>query len=226
MSVIFITGIDTDSGKTIATGLIGRYLYKNNKSVITQKIVQTGCKQISDDILMHRNIMGMDLNADDREGLTCPYIFKYPASPHLSAGLENKKIDINVILDATKKLNDKYRIVLLEGVGGIFVPLNNNTTLLDYIEMQNYPIIIVTSAKLGSINHTLLTMDAIRNRSLNISGIIYNHFPEQDNEIVRDTRDVIEKYLSQHWFNASMIDIPFVDLNRIPDIDFSGLFVK
>jgi dethiobiotin synthetase len=223
MPVIFITGIDTDSGKTIATGLMARYLIKSGISVITQKIVQTGCDKISDDIAMHRKIMGIDLTEDDRNGLTCPYIFKYPASPHLSAGFENKKIDINIISEATKQLSAKYDIVLLEGVGGLLVPLNNETTLLDYIEMNNYSIIIISSAKLGSINHTLLTMEAIKNRDLKIRGLFYNHFPKQDREILNDTRDVIEKYLSQHWFNASIIDIPCYDINATPpDIDCSG----
>jgi dethiobiotin synthetase len=226
MPVIFITGIDTDSGKTFATGLFGRYLLKNKRSVITQKIVQTGCENISEDIEMHRKIMDMEINEDDRNGLTCPYIFKYPASPHLSAKLENISIDTNVIVEATKKLKAKYEYVLLEGVGGIFVPLNNKTTLLDYIETQNYPIIIVTSAKLGSINHTLLTMEAIKNRELNLIGIIYNHYPEQDIEIVRDTRDIFEKQLSLYWFNASIIDIQYIDQKSIPDIDFSGLLIE
>ncbi len=223
MSVIFITGNDTGSGKTMATGLIGRYLYKRNKSVITQKIIQTGCEKISEDIIMHRRIMNMELNEDDKSGLTCPYVLKYPASPHLAAKLENKAIETDFIADTIKRLNEKYESVLLEGVGGIFVPLNDDITLLDFIEMQNYPIIIVTSSKLGSINHTLLTMDAIKNRNLYICGLIYNHFPEQEYEIVKDTRDVFEKYLSQNWFNASIIDIPIFNLDSIPDIDFGRL---
>ena len=102
MSVIFITGIDTGAGKSIATGLIARYLYKNNKSVITQKIVQTGCEKISEDIALHRKIMGIDLNEDDKKGLTCPYTFKYPASPHLAAQMEQKEIDLDVVVTCYK----------------------------------------------------------------------------------------------------------------------------
>jgi len=224
MPVTFITGIDTESGKTMATGLMARSLYKNNKSIITQKLAQTGCENISEDIITHRKIMGINLTEEDNKGLTCPYLFKYPASPHLSAKLENKKIDTDIITNATESLLKKYDIILLEGAGGLYVPLNDELTILDYIEVHNYPIIIVSSSKLGSINHTLLSLDAIKNRDLDVRGIIYNHFPKQDNVLVQDTREVFEKYLSQYWFNAFIIDIPIFNLNSIPDIDFSRLF--
>jgi dethiobiotin synthetase len=224
MPVVFITGIDTSAGKTIATGLIARYLNKNNIPVITQKIVQTGCVNTPEDILMHRTIMGIELNEDDKKGLTCPYTFKFPASPHLSARLEQKEIDVDVVTHATNELIKKYETVLLEGNGGIYVPLTADMTILDYIEEHNYPVIIVSSARLGSINHTLLTLDAIRNRDLNICGIIYNLFPKQEKEIIQDTKEVFEKYISQHWFHAGIIDIPIIDFNTIPDIDFSALF--
>jgi dethiobiotin synthetase len=224
MSVIFITGIDTGAGKSIATGLIARYLYKNNKSVITQKIIQTGCGKTSEDIALHRKIMGIDLNEDDEKGLTCPYTFKYPASPHLAAQMEQKEIDTDFIVYATNELNKKYETILLEGVGGIYVPLTADISVLDFIEIHNYPVIVVTSAKLGSINHTLLTLDALKNRDLNLLGIIYNMFPKQEKEIVQDTREVFEKFISQFWFHSAIIDIPIFDFNNIPDIDFSRLF--
>ncbi|MFH0976412.1 MAG: dethiobiotin synthase [Spirochaetota bacterium] len=224
MAVIFITGIDTNSGKTIATGLLARYLHKNNKTVITQKLVQTGCEKMSEDILLHRKLMGMELFEDDKNNLTCPYIFKYPASPHLSARLEQKTIDIDIIDEATYKLSRKFETVLLEGAGGIYVPLTDNFTVLDYIETRNYPIILVSSAKLGSINHTLLTLDAIKNRDLDVIGIIFNEFPKQEKEIIRDTRDVFERYISQYWFNAAIIDIPILEGDSIPDINFGKFF--
>ncbi len=224
MSVIFITGIDTDTGKTISTGLIARYLHMNKLPVITQKIVQTGSGNISQDIAMHRKIMGIGLNEDDIKGLTCPYTFKYASSPHLAAKLEKKEIDIDVVDQATNELSKKYKTVLLEGAGGIYVPLTDDLTIIDYLESRNYPVIVVTTSKLGSINHTLLTLDALRTRDLNVIGVIYNLFPEQEKEIVQDTRDIFEKYISQHWFHASLIEIPVIDLNNFPDIDFSILF--
>ena len=223
MSVIFITGIDTGTGKTAATGLLARYLFKKNKSVITQKLVQTGCENQSEDIASHRKIMGIDLIEEDKNRLTCPYIFKYPASPQLSAQLEHKEIDTEAIARATDELSGKYETVLIEGVGGIYVPLTEDISVIDYIELHNYPVILVTSAKLGSVNHTLLTLEAMQNRDLNVIGILYNMFPAQEKEIVQNTREMIEKYISQYWFHSNIVDIPVIDFNNIPDIDFSAL---
>ncbi|MBN2040644.1 MAG: ATP-dependent dethiobiotin synthetase BioD [Spirochaetes bacterium] len=224
MGVIFITGIDTNSGKTTATGLMARYLKKQNKSVITQKIVQTGCENVSDDILTHRKIMETELTDEDKNGTTCPFVFKYPSSPKLAAKLEIKSIDIEKIQKSTDELAQDYDNVLIEGIGGVYVPLKDDLMVLDYMEMNNYPVVLVTSAKLGSINHTILTLDAIAKRDLALYGVIYNKYPEQDKVIIDDTKDEIVKYLSSQWFNASIVDIPVFDMNSIPDIDFSGIF--
>ena len=83
-SVLAVSGIDTGIGKTYATGLIAKALLRQGKAVITQKIVQTGCEGVAEDILKHRHLMGIGLQDVDREGLTSPYVFRYPASPHLS----------------------------------------------------------------------------------------------------------------------------------------------
>lgn len=224
MGVIFITGIDTETGKTMVTGLLARYLLKQNKSVITQKIVQTGCENISEDIITHRKIMGIDLIEEDKNGITCQYVFKYPASPKLAAKLELKSINTDIIHKNTEILSEKYDTVLLEGAGGVYVPLKNDLLVLDYIEMYNYPLIVVTTGKLGSINHTLLTLDAIARRDLKVNGVIFNNFIGQDRTIIDDTKDVIERFMSHQWFNASIIDVPPFNLDSIPDVDFSAIF--
>ncbi|PRI66971.1 ATP-dependent dethiobiotin synthetase BioD, partial [Haemophilus influenzae] len=89
--VIFISGIDTDVGKTIATGIYAKKLMEQGCSVITQKMIQTGCKNIADDLLVHRKIQGIDLTEEDLQGETCPYVFEYPCSPHLAAKRESRK---------------------------------------------------------------------------------------------------------------------------------------
>lgn len=224
MGVIFITGIDTESGKTITTGLLARYLLKQGKSVITQKLVQTGNEGISEDIKVHRKIMGIDLTEDDKSGITCPFVFKNSVAPTLAASMEKRTIEPDAVTEATKKLAEKYDYVLLEGAGGILVPLNNEIMVLDYVEMQKYPVIIVSTTKIGSINHTLLTFDAIWRRELEVLGLAYNHFPEQKKEIIDDTRNILERTISQQWFDAVIIDIPPVFFDAIPDIDFSAIF--
>ena len=106
--VLFISGIDTSVGKTAATGAIAKALAEAGKKVITQKMIQTGCEQISEDIEEHRRIMGIPFTEEDREGLTCPYVFTYPCSPHMAAAKDGRTIDLRVITEATEQLCERY----------------------------------------------------------------------------------------------------------------------
>ena len=123
---IFITGIDTGVGKTIASGLLAKQIMKQGKSVITFKLVQTGCAGISEDIIKHREIMEMPLTAEDISSLTCPYVFTHPCSPHLAADIEEKNIDESLLVKTIAELEKKYDFIIIEGAGGLFVPLNKN----------------------------------------------------------------------------------------------------
>ncbi|NOR45309.1 MAG: ATP-dependent dethiobiotin synthetase BioD [Candidatus Delongbacteria bacterium] len=225
MSILFITGIDTGIGKTYITGLIARSFLKSNRSVITQKLAQTGCDGISEDIITHRKIMGIDLVEEDRDFTTCNYVFKFPASPHLSAELENRSIDVNKIIESTEKLAVKYDNVLIEGVGGLFVPLTPDYLSIDFIKDQKYPVILVTSSRLGSINHTLMSIEALNLRNIQIKSIVYIRLKNEDTIIGNDTLKVIKNYLSTNRLDHTQIlEVPEFDLNSIPDIDFNGIF--
>jgi len=226
MSTIAIVGIDTNVGKTIVTGLIGNYLRCAGHRVITQKIAQTGCVGVSEDIALHRRLMGIKLTEEDRQGLTCPYIFTLPASPHLAAQQEQKTILSECIAAATRQLEARYEYVLLEGVGGLYVPLNEDISLLDYLAERQYPLIVVSSAKLGSINHTLLTLEVARHRALSVLGIVYNLHPAEHPLIVEDSQRVFRKYLRRFGFPETLITVPAIDANQlIPAVDFSALFI-
>jgi dethiobiotin synthetase len=241
MSVFAISGIDTDIGKSVAVGLMARYLLRQGKRVITQKMIQTGVSgTVSEDILLHRRLMGTGLLPADESGGTCPYLFTMPASPHLAAEQEHRVIDVSQITAATRRLLTQYDIVLLEGVGGLLVPLNysyadmdSGTLLADYLAEQRYPLVVVTSGKLGSLNHTLLTLEAARHCGIPFAGLVYNHYPvprnETENRIARDTlvffRSTLRQYAGTDYDgNSAVVEIPFLDQNRIPDIDFSPLF--
>lgn len=197
--VFFISGIDTDIGKTIATAWYAKQLSAQGHKVITQKFVQTGCKDLSDDIQKHRTLQGIPLTQEDVQGFTCPYVFRFPASPHLAALLENTQIEENIIEQATQQLLERYDIVLLEGAGGLYVPYHDNRTIIDYIEEKHYPLILVTSGRLGSINHTLLSLHACAQRHITVHSVIYNLYPEGDPTISQDTQQFLKRYISQHF---------------------------
>ncbi len=223
--IIFVTGINTDTGKTYATGLLARYLQKRGYSVITQKIIQTGCSGISEDILVHRKIMGKSLTEEDKQGLTCPYVFKLPASPHLAAQQEKVNINCDNILQATSTLADKYDYVIIEGIGGLYVPLTNDVMVIDYIKQQDYKTVLVTSPVLGSINQTLMSLELLRQHNIRLSGIIYNLHQQENELITKDSRQIFKKYLIKNNYPPTVIDMPAINMKTPPDIDFPEIFL-
>lgn len=224
--VFCISGIDTDIGKTIVTGLLAKYLVRQGLRTITQKIVQTGCTGISEDILRHRQIMGSGIVDEDRQGLTCPYVFGTPCSPHLAARLAGQVIDCGLIGAATDRLRDRYDVVLLEGAGGLHVPLTEDVTLLDYIGEKGYPVILVTSPRLGSINHTVAALELLHHRGIDLRGLVYNRFPDQDPRITADSAAVFPRFLARFAFPCCLVDLgPFPGATTACDTtDFSCLF--
>ncbi|MEG1403118.1 dethiobiotin synthase [Bacteroides sp.] len=214
-NVFFISGIDTDAGKSYATGFLARELNANGKRTITQKLIQTGNVGHSEDIDLHRKIMGIDFTEEDRAGLTMPEIFSYPASPHLASRLDNRPIDFDKIAEATRELSQRYEVVLLEGAGGLMVPLTEELLTIDYVAQQGYPLIFVTSGKLGSINHTLLSFEAIRSRGIELHTVMYNLYPTvEDKTIQEDTQAFIRKYMAQHFPQAEFVVVPEITITQ------------
>ena len=201
--VYFVSGIDTDIGKTVATGMLAKQLLQQGKSVITQKPVQTGCQNIADDIAVHRKIMGIPMQEADKQRLTMPEIFSYPASPHLAARLDGRTLDLNKIRTATQQLAAQYEIVLVEGAGGLMVPLTENLLTIDYIQQQAYPVILVTSGRLGSINHTLLSFSALKQYGIQLHSLIFNHIHDSKDETVAgDTLEYLKGRLKDEFPEA------------------------
>jgi len=218
----FITAIDTDAGKSIVTGLLAKYLKDKGADCITMKMAQTGCPEYSEDIETHRKIMGMEMLREDLNNETCPYVFKFPASPHLAAEMECERIDEDRIVQAVEAIEMQYDTVLLEGVGGLMVPINDQLLVADFIEQNNYPVILVTSGKLGSINHTLLTLEVMKSRDINLYGVVYNHFPVTSPEITSDSAKVIKNYLKKDFPKALWAEVPCIkDMNNIPALELS-----
>lgn len=205
--VTCISGIDTNIGKTIATGLMAKALLSQGYSVITQKIAQTGCTGIAEDIQKHRELMGVGLYSEDRNGLTCPYVFSKPCSPHLAAELEQTQIDPEKISLATQTLSANFDHVLLEGAGGLMVPLTRDMTFLDYLQKQLYPLVLVSSPRLGSINHTLSLLELAKGRGIEVKGIVYNCYSPCDAVICADSRNVFVSSLERYGFPPVVVDM-------------------
>ena len=207
--IYFVSGIDTCIGKTYTTGYLAKLWFEQGQNVITQKLIQTGNDDVSEDIEKHREIMGRGWFTEDESKLTMPEIFSYPASPHLATQIDGRDIDFEKIENATQQLADKFDVVLLEGAGGLMVPLTTELLTIDYLVEKKYPIILVSSGRLGSINHTLLSLEAIQQRGLNLFAVAYNLKDEsQDPKISQDTAGYLKRYLELHFPQAQWFDIP------------------
>ena len=154
----FITGIGTDVGKTIASAIITEALEADY-----WKPIQAGDLDNSDSHKVKKYISNAKTTFHDNS-----YALNTPASPHLAANIDNVVINVENIKVPKTKNN-----LVIEGAGGLFVPLNEKDTIVDLIQ-PDYKVIVVSRHYLGSINHTLLTIEALKNRNISIAGIIFN----------------------------------------------------
>jgi len=188
MQHFWVVGTDTDVGKTIVTTLLMCQLQRLGLESIPFKPVQTG--EIYDnlhsyyaDTAMYEKYSLQVLNKEHMNG----YSFKEAASPHFAAQLEGQQIDVENLLQRIQFLQESYDVVIAEGAGGLFVPLDvqQSITLLDVIVSSKLPVVLVTRTTLGTINHTLLTMEALQSRQIDVLGIVFNgdtgSMMEQDN---------------------------------------------
>jgi len=175
MKASFITGTDTGIGKTIVCGLLGRYLIDRGHNATTQKWMQSGSQGFPEDIATHLKFMGK--RKKKAEGLLshlCPYSFKMASSPHLASEQERVTIRTDKIKKSFHLLADRFDFVIVEGTGGALVPFNRKRLVIDIAKELSLPVIIVADNRLGAINHTLLTIEAIKQRGMPIIGIIFN----------------------------------------------------
>ena len=183
----FISGIDTDAGKSYVTGYLAARMMKDGKKVITQKFIQTGNTGFSEDIDLHRKLMGTGMLPEDLDHTTAPVIFSYPASA---------------------RLKELYDIVLIEGAGGLMVPVTDDFFTIDYVSSRRLPLMLVTNGVLGSINHTVLSLEAVKARGIELVALLYNEHFDTDKVIAEDTKGFLRRYLSCHFPAARFATIP------------------
>ena len=224
--IYFVTGIDTGTGKSVATGLMARYLRSRGENAATLKMVQTGNVGKSEDVEVHRRLMGVGELTEDRRGWSAPQIFKFPASPHLAAALEGRRVDTGAILEGVRKMQERFDTVLVEGAGGLAVPLTEELLTGDFVREQGWPVILVASDKLGSLNHTLLSLEFLRNRQMSLAGVVYNRFCGESPLIGDDTRRMISIYLERYGFPPKLAETGKIDMEDASSAgaDFGAIF--
>jgi len=180
MKGIFITGTDTGAGKTVAAAaLLCRY--RALAPLRYWKPIQTGIENDDDDTETVRRLAG----CMEREVFVHGVRLPKPVSPHLAARWAGERIDLRT-LEAIR--TDDGSAWIVEGAGGLLVPLNDSETMADWIGLLGLPVVVVARSGLGTINHTLLTLEALRSRALRVAGVLMTGEPNADN------RAAIEHY--------------------------------
>lgn len=187
----FVLGTDTDVGKTYISSL----LYKGLKKIGCGyfKAIQSGCyfengKLIAPDVLEVCKKSDEDYNEE-----YILYRLKEAVSPHLASEMENIEIDIQKIKERYELLKNRNNYLIVEGAGGLLVPLiRDKFYIYDLIKLFNTPVILVCSTRVGAINHTLLTLEALRNRGIEVKGIVFNRV-NLSNNYEKDNIEIIKK---------------------------------
>jgi dethiobiotin synthetase len=204
---LFITGTDTGVGKTLVSMGLITLLRERGMQVGVMKPVESGCRRgngglIPEDAILLRSAAESQNNLE----IINPYALEAPLAPALAADLEGIEIRLEVIQRAFEVLTSSHDIVIVEGAGGFLVPLFDNYFMADLAKEWNLPLVVVTEAKLGIINHTLLTLAHAREREIPVLGIIMNRISDQ-----QGLAESLNANALKRWAKAPFLgSIPFM----------------
>lgn len=184
----FITGTDTGVGKTIVAGGLATLYKDSGLDIGVMKPIATGCRRInnnliSDDAVFLKHMAGV---ADEYEIIN-PVSLEQSLAPIVAARLSNIKIDLEKIHTAYETLSKRHNFIIVEGIGGLLVPIDEYYFVVDLASEMELPLIIVCRSTLGTINHTLLTVSYAREHGLDVKGIIINNSTDISDDIVVKT---------------------------------------
>ncbi len=189
MRGVFVTGTGTEVGKTIVAAVIARTLSAEGRSAAVFKPAVTGLDEGGEpDHALLRRAAGSE---QSDEGIA-PYRYGPPASPHFAAKLAGEEIDPERLIDVARTAADGADALVCEGVGGLLVPLAPGCLVRDLAAELGLPLVIVASPGLGTINHTLLTIEAARTASLEIAALVLTPWPAQPSRIEQSNRETLE----------------------------------
>jgi dethiobiotin synthetase len=170
MNGLFITATDTGAGKTTVAAAIVRELRRRGHPVRVCKPVATGAVGLSDDT----RILAEAAGRSEEPAVITPWLFAEPAAPPVAARLQGVTLSLDAITQAVRQRADDQHALVVEGVGGLLCPLTDQETVADLAVELRLPLIIVARRGLGTLNHTLLTVEAAQRRNLTIAGVVVN----------------------------------------------------
>ena len=177
---IFITGTDTGVGKTIVAAAIARLLKERGMKVGVMKPVTSGCSESAGKLVSEdAELLAWSAGRDPVDSDTAPYLLRAPIAPAVAASMEGVRIDFRRIREAYDRLAGCHDFMIVEGAGGLMVPLAGGLLVADLVAALNLPILVVARPGLGTVNHTVLTCFAAKNLGVTVQGVIINNYPEK-----------------------------------------------
>ncbi len=202
----FVTGTDTEVGKTLVSGALILKLREQGKKVIGFKPVVAGTYLGQNGKLINEDIETLQIasNVPHAQSI-CPYVLDIPAAPHIVAKTNDIDLNLDTLQQSFRHIQTEHDCVIVEGAGGFIVPLNDHENLADFAQNIDIPIIVVVGMKLGCLNHTLLTIEAIKSRKIKIAGWVANTLAQEMNLLNENIQSL-----------EARIDAPF--LGAIPPL--------
>lgn len=211
---IFITGTDTGVGKTVVAAGLALVLRERGLKVGVMKPVATGCVGEGKRLISEDAVYLFEAAENEFPALTSPFRFRNPLAPSVASVIEKKEIQIERIHRAYRELQHHYDFLIVEGIGGLLVPLTKDYYVANLIHEFALPLLIVARGGLGTINHTLLTVDAAVMRGLEIRGIVFNRMPHVNLSLAEITNPKAIHDLSGVPILGSLPEMEDVDVER------------
>jgi len=192
MTSLFVTGTDTNVGKTCITAGIVSYLSKMNVDVGVMKPFASGYKATTNSVSDDVKILMKYSRVNDPIDLVNPYFFEIPTSPYDACKQLNLEIDISRIVNSYKQLSSIHDVVIVEGIGGIMTPISKNYFVSDLISDLQMNTIIVTGSKVGTVNHLMLTHQHAKEKKISLNGFVINQNVSNGYELSNLKQQIID----------------------------------
>jgi dethiobiotin synthetase len=212
---LFVTATDTDVGKTVIAGAIANHFFRWGKRVAVLKPVATGCVSRREG-LVSEDAEFLASCADVRFPLDviCPVRYREPLAPAVAADRAKEPVDWEAVNRSIRMMSAQGDVIVVEGVGGVMVPLDAGHTVLDLAKSLGLPAVVVARAGLGTINHTLLTVEALRRAGVTVAGVVINRYPPDTAPVAEETNP---RYIERHGKVPVLAIVPnYAGLKRPP----------
>jgi dethiobiotin synthetase len=188
---LFVTGTDTGAGKTVVASAIAAILAGRGERVAVLKPVVTGLEEPGR--VPDHELLVASAHSPQTPGAVSPYRFQPSVSPHLAAELAGVRIEPAALLAAARRAAASGDFLIVEGVGGLLVPLTDGYQVRDFAADLGLPVVIAARPGLGTINHSLLTIEAARSAGLQVEAIVFTPWPDEPSEMERSNRETVSK---------------------------------